>query len=181
MAWSTPHAWVPGEVSTAALLNQNLRDNPTWLFSGRPSVAAANGTVGGAGGTANVAGPVVDCIYTTDSALDCWDQGWGFTPPGSLFTIPELGYYFMSAFQGQADSVVGAEHVLRIYYGTALIAAESKSSTAVSFGPTHGMAILHRCINEVGAPGTVHTTFRRGGSGTITTWFGFQAVQVRGL
>jgi hypothetical protein len=158
-----------------------MRDNELYLYSGRPTLSIANGTVGGTGGTANVAGGTVDCIYTYDSGLNAWDQGFGFTPSGSLVVLPETGYYFLNAWESHGDATVAAEHVLRLYYGTALIAAQSYSSTSSGFGPSFALPIMHRCLNEVSQPGTVHATYRRGGSGTLTTWFGFQAVALRGL
>lgn len=182
MAWATPHSWVPGETATAAQLNQDLRDNELYLFSGRPTLAISNGTVGVSGGTGVIASASTqsDVIFTTDSGLDCWDQNWGFTPSGSLVVVPQVDYYWLHAWVAQTDSVVAAQHALRIWYGTALIALQQTGSTA-AFGPTHGVSVLHKCSNEIGQPGTVHMSYIRGGSGTITTWFGFDAISVRGL
>jgi hypothetical protein len=182
MAWVTPHAWVPGEVATAAQLNQDLRDNPLWLYSGRPSLSLANGTIGVNGGTPYIAGVMgtIDCLFTTDSALDCWDQNWGFTPTAGSIALPQTGYYWMNGYQNCVDSVVGAEHVVRLLYEGTIVAVQSYGSTA-SFGPVHSVAMLHKCVSAAGLGGTAKMTYRRGGSGTLTTWFTFQAQHMRGV
>lgn len=46
MAWSSPRTWVAAEVPTAAIFNTHVRDNLTYLFSGRAgsSVLRDNGS-----------------------------------------------------------------------------------------------------------------------------------------
>ena len=131
MAWATPHSWVPGETATAAQLNQDLRDNELYLFSGRPTLAISNGTVGVSGGTGVIASVSTqsDVIYTTDSGLDCWDQNWGFTPSGSLVVVPQVDYYWLHAWVAQTDSVVAAQSI-----GTISVGAISPANGGDSFG-----------------------------------------------
>jgi len=37
MAWTVPRTWVPGELVTASMMNTQIRDNLTYLFSARGS------------------------------------------------------------------------------------------------------------------------------------------------
>lgn len=177
MAWVSPRTWSVGEVPTSAMLNQDLRDNPQYLKDGAPALRVTNYPTGG---TAVVAGVTAGMIWTDDSTIANYDQGWSFTPPSNAVAVPLAGYYFaqLGVWQDWAGAAGAANHTLGLYQDAVARCQSVYAGTTASHGPAQHSHYLARC----GSVGSYFTgNYTRGGSGTVTTYFSAEAAFLRGL
>lgn len=106
MAWTNPRTWVAGEKITAALLNQQLRDNLLALDTAPYSYRyIASDT------------PIANGAWTdlTNWSLKSED---GVTYSGGLFTVPSTGRYVVAASVSFNTSSTGVRGLRPVIAGT---------------------------------------------------------------
>ncbi len=84
--WTAPKSWIGGEVAKAAKLNEQLRDNLTWLKS-RPFVAGATGAVTTTSATFVTMTNSTVNLTTTGGYILFWATGYYFNSAGGLGTF----------------------------------------------------------------------------------------------
>ena len=167
MVWQAPKTWVPGEMATAALFNQHIRDNMTFLKT----------AVAGSGLLISSPEGCVNAQYNA-TAADLELTNFGFTLPANA--LAKVGDQLL--VEGAAYSAIGGAgtRLLKILVGGGTTTTFISTTSAAVYLIPFRLRLIRRTSvtgaltawNWVGTGGT----FKNSGLGTVN-WAADQAIK----
>lgn len=132
MAWSTPRTWVSSEVPTAAHMNANVRDNPTWLRSPPATRAYRQTDMAVSNAAFNVLSPIDSERFDTDTMHS-------ISTNTSRITFTTAGVYLVVGHVEWDGNATGLRHTSIHLNSTTRLAA--METTTLGAGATTGQTV----------------------------------------
>lgn len=125
MAWSTPRTWVATELVTAAYMNQDVRDNLTFLYA-PPSARVYN--------SANITGVVTATLTALTFDSERWDNDTihSTATNTSRLTATTAGKYGIWANVRWDSNTAGTQRIIRLRHNGSTLFASSTQAVAAN-------------------------------------------------